>query len=375
MHQIDGELVDPESLQLQKAFYMGLGRPQQTEAVYDFIWHEFGVGRACPAVLGVVVALTTGDVVGEGSGHCCAFGAVAFYEVGHMVADHAAEPAALISLVGEVVAHIGWSGHAYREVVRVAAGIGCRIAHCAYRPFGKGRIRQLQDEPVGSLAAELQGFRPVSRHPRFQIAAVRPRKLLRGAKIRHCFASGEAAQHIHRLAQLTQGAGLAPDDSHGRVASSDAADRAVAEHVVEGGEAGCQYCPVSRAGVGDHRADFHPVRGRQHLRIDHERLLPEHMRVESPAVAEAVLLGSLCQLHHPPSGRVGLKNYAEIHLTGFVGSPDRSCWWQGRASGWTPLWLWCRNGCLRGRTCACRRRGILSTRRTSNTTQEPVSAH
>ena len=307
---------------------MGFRRPQQAEAVYDFVWHEIGVGRSCSAVFGVVVALATGDVVGEGAGHGYAFGAVAFHEIGHMVADHASEPAALVALVGEVVAHIGGGCHAYRQLAWVAPGCFGRFSHRAYRPFGQGRVGQLQDEAVGFLAAELEGFRAVCSHPSFQFAAVRPRELLLGAQIIHFFASGQASQHIHRLAYLAQGAGLAPDDSHSRVASADAADRAIAEHVVEGGEAGGQHCPVSCARVCDHRADFHLLRGRQHLRIDHERLLPEHMRIKCPAVAEALLLGSFCQFHHPPSGRVGLQNDAEIHwcLALSLGLPGLSCW-------------------------------------------------
>ena len=247
-----------------------------------------------------------------------------------MVADHASEPAALVALVGEIVAHIGGGGHAYRQFAWVAPCVRRRFSHRAYRPFGEGSVGQLQDEAVGFLAAELEGFRAVCRHPGFQFAAVRPRELLLGAQIIHFFASGQASQHIHRLAHFAQGAGLAADDSHSRVAPADAADRAIAEHVVEGGEAGGQHCPVSCARVCNHRADCHLLRGRQHLRVDHERLLPQHMGVKCPSVAEALLLGGFCQLHHPPSRRVGLQNYAEIHWClalslGLPSLPQRVC--------------------------------------------------
>ena len=63
-------------------------------------------------VMTVVIAFSVLDVVGKSRRNEVRFGPVALHDVGYVVADHATEPAHLVALVGEVVAHIGRSRHA-----------------------------------------------------------------------------------------------------------------------------------------------------------------------------------------------------------------------------------------------------------------------
>src|SRR4028118_2403343 len=86
----------------------------------------------------------------------------------------------------------------------------------------------------------------------------------------------------------------APEDAHGGVAAPDAADGAVAEHVVEGGEGRGRNRRVAANRVCDEGPDDDLLRSGEHLRVDDVGLLPEDVRVEGPRVGEAVLLGSLC---------------------------------------------------------------------------------
>jgi hypothetical protein len=100
--EVDRELVDPERLELlQPSGPVLLDRADDAEAVDDLVGHELGVGVPGPAVLVVVVALATLDVVGERLGNPAGV-AVAGDDVGHVVADHPAEPAALVAAVREV---------------------------------------------------------------------------------------------------------------------------------------------------------------------------------------------------------------------------------------------------------------------------------
>src|SRR5487761_1228286 len=47
--------------------------------------------------------------------------------------------------------------------------------------------------------------------------------------------------------------------------------------------------------------------------VDDERLLPQHMRVERPAVAEPAILGQPHHVHDAAGRRVGLQDEPEIH--------------------------------------------------------------
>ena len=97
-----------------------------------------------------------------------------------------------------------------------------------------------------------------------------------------------SSRHRHRLAV---------GDAHRRVAAADAADGAVAVHLVERREDGCRDRPVARRGVRDERADRDALRLGEDRRVDDVRLLPQQVRVEGPHVAEAVRLGELGELH------------------------------------------------------------------------------
>src|SRR5260370_23580927 len=61
------------------------------------------------------------------------------------------------------------------------------------------------------------------------------------------------------------------------------------------------------------RPDHQPGRGRQDLRVDDERLLPQHVRVEGPAVPETLILGCAHPVDHGPRRRIGLQDHPEIH--------------------------------------------------------------
>jgi hypothetical protein len=101
--QIERELVDADVGQLVQPRDLRLRRPDEAEAVDDLVGDERGVRVPCAPVLVVVVALPAGDVIRERLGHRRAVGPVAADDLGHVVADHAAEPAALISRVSQVL--------------------------------------------------------------------------------------------------------------------------------------------------------------------------------------------------------------------------------------------------------------------------------
>ena len=104
------------------------------------------------------------------------------------------------------------------------------------------------------------------------------------------------------------------EDAHGRVAPADAAHGAVAEHVVQRGEQRRGHRPVPGARIGHHRPHGQRRRLGQDRRVDHERLLPQHVRVPGPAVGEARLLGPLHHRDHAASRRVGLQDHSEFHV-------------------------------------------------------------
>ena len=80
---------------------MRLDRTEDAEPVDDLVGDELGMRVARAAVLVVVVALPAGDVVGQRRRHRSAVRAVARDDVGDVVADHPAEPAALVARVGQ----------------------------------------------------------------------------------------------------------------------------------------------------------------------------------------------------------------------------------------------------------------------------------
>src|SRR6185437_16842939 len=139
VHQVDGELVGAEPGQLAQPVDVRACRAEQAEPVDNGIGHEVGGGVVGPAVMGVVVTLPALDVVGQLVRHRPVH-AVPGDQVGHVVADHAAEPAQLVPLVWQVGADVGGRGHAHRDRGRIAAGRLGRGAHRADRPLGDVRV-------------------------------------------------------------------------------------------------------------------------------------------------------------------------------------------------------------------------------------------
>ncbi len=161
--QVERELVDAERLELVQARDLVLGRSDQAEAVDDLVGHELGVGVAGLAVLVVVVALAAGDVVGQRLGDGGAVGPVAADDVGDVVADHAAEPAALVARVLQMalaaVGHVGGRGDADRHRVgsRPAAWAAARTApidHCVIAGSASWRMNP---SPISPVSASIFG--------------------------------------------------------------------------------------------------------------------------------------------------------------------------------------------------------------------------
>ena len=124
----------PSVLQLFSRRDVLVDGAEDAEPIDDLVGHEVGVGVAGLAVLVVVVALTTLDVVGEGLRHGSAVLAVARHDVGDVVADHAAEPAALLATVGQTssLPSVTYAGAATQIVMsagsRPAASAASRTA-------------------------------------------------------------------------------------------------------------------------------------------------------------------------------------------------------------------------------------------------------
>ena len=232
-----------------------------------------------------------------------------------MVADHPAEPAALLARVGEVVAEVGRRRDADRQLVRVAAGLLGGGAHVRDRPLQDHRVGELEDEAVGLAPAQRERLRPVAGHPHVELPVDHPRDPdLAGRRLDRA-ALGELLDDVHRLLGLGQRRRLLAEHAPGGVAAPDAADRAVAEALVERGEQRRGDGRVARRRVRHERADHDPLRRREHLRVDDVRLLPQDVRVERPRVVEAEVLGPLRELDDAPLRRVGLEGDAEVHLS------------------------------------------------------------
>ena len=86
-----------------------------------------------------------------------------------MVADHAAEPAALVAAVSETglgtVGDVGRRGHTDGDGFGIAPRGSGRLSYGRDGPFGDRQVGELQDEPVADLAGERQGLGAVSGHP------------------------------------------------------------------------------------------------------------------------------------------------------------------------------------------------------------------
>src|SRR5690606_6622288 len=97
------------------------------------------------------VAGAAGDVRGQRLGDQAGVFAVAGDQVGDVVADHPAEPAALLPGVVEVVADVGGGRDADGDGVRVPSGVGRRVPYRLDHPLGEEGVGELEDEAVGLL--------------------------------------------------------------------------------------------------------------------------------------------------------------------------------------------------------------------------------
>src|SRR5215210_7214378 len=121
----------------------------------------------------IVAALARLYVVGEGVRHLAIY-AVAGNEVGHVVTDHAPEPAALVALVGEVIADVGRGCDADLYALRVAACVFRRVVDVFHGPVQDHGVSELQDETVGPAPYEAQGPGAVAGHPHVELPFADP---------------------------------------------------------------------------------------------------------------------------------------------------------------------------------------------------------
>ena len=312
MHEVDGKLVHAEALELPHPLEVGGGGAEYAETVDDFVGHEVRGRVAGLAVVAVVVGLTPGDVRSQGGGHGAGVGAVAFDDVGHMVAYHAPEPAQLVALRGQVVPHVGGGGDADLERGGVAPGRRGRSASHTDGPLDDERVADLEDDAVGPPAGKLEGTGAVGGHQHRKAAVARPGDGDRGFADLGRAAFGQVLDGVHGPAQSGQAGRDAPEHTYGGVPPTDAAHGAVAVHVVERGEQRGGDGPIARQRVGHHGADHDRLGGGEDLRVDDEGLLPEHGRVEGPDVLEAEPLRQLRQPDHISGRRVCLQHHAEV---------------------------------------------------------------
>src|SRR5690606_25934890 len=233
------------------------GVAEDAEAFHDVVGHEVSVRVSGTAVLVVVVALASVDVVGEGLRNSPG-GAVLGDDVCHVVADHATEPAALFAHVGagilRRVADIHGGGDTEFDRVGVATGGLGGVAHGLDHPLGDVDVSELKYETVTDFAGELQREGPVRCYPHVEFGAARPRELQGRSVVLDRAGIGEFADYVYRLAQGLQRRGCAVGDAHRGVAAADAADGAVAVQLVEGRVEGCGDRPVAGGRVGHHGA-------------------------------------------------------------------------------------------------------------------------
>src|SRR5215212_7760473 len=140
---------------------MILDGAKDAKAVYYVVGDEVGGAVVRPAMVAVVVALARLDVVGEGVRHLAVL-SVAGYQVGYVVADHAPEPAALVALVGEVVADVCRSGDADLYFLGISPRLPRRVVHVLHGPLQDHGVGKLQDETVGLAPREAERFGTVA---------------------------------------------------------------------------------------------------------------------------------------------------------------------------------------------------------------------
>ena len=303
---------------------MVLDSAEHAESIDDAVRNEVGGGVAGAAVVGVVVVRAVLDVVGKRLRQARRIVAVAFDEIGHVVADHSAEPAQLLALMGDVVTDVGWRDHTGGDRARRAPLRRGGLHDRGPGPFEDLRVGELQDEAVGVASDAVERAGAVAGSPHGELPAVlHPRKPEVRPVVIDRLAGHQALDHPHGLDHLGQRPGLAPDHPQRRVAAPDAADCPRAVGVVQRREGRSEHRPVARAGVGHHRTDDDPLGLGQDPGEDDERLLPQHRRVEHPHVGKAVRLGPLGELDHAPGRGIGLQYDAEVHR--FLRSPT---FWQ-----------------------------------------------
>jgi hypothetical protein len=303
--QVDREVGGTERRELLEALDVTVDGAEDAEPIDHLVGNERRVFVARAPVFVVVVAGAPLDVVRERGGDVGAV-SVARHDVGDVVADHAPEPPHLVALVGEVDADVGGCGHAEPQRLGVAPGVLGGALDGGDRPSGDVGIGELQDVAVTDLPRERQRLRSVGGDPHLEAAVEPPGEAERVALVVDLSAVRELSDDVHCLAQGRERRGRAVRDAHRGVAAPDAADGAIAEHLVERGEQRRRDRPVACRRVRDHRTDQHLARVRQDLAVDHERLLPQEVRVERPHVAEPERLGATSQVDHARGGRIGL---------------------------------------------------------------------
>src|SRR5690606_30682315 len=143
------ELVHAQVAQRRQLLDVCLGGAEQAEPVDDLVGDEVGGRVAGPSVVAVVVALPPLDVRGQRLGDHAGVLTVAGDEVGDVVADHAAEPAALLAGGRQAVTDVGGSGDADGDGAGIPPRLLGRGPYGLHHPLGEVGVAELEDAAGG----------------------------------------------------------------------------------------------------------------------------------------------------------------------------------------------------------------------------------
>ena len=217
-------------------------------------------------------------------------------------------------LLGRPIGDVCGCGNTHVDIIRVPAGSLGGVANRGHGPVGNRGIGKLEDEAVSDLASQGEHLRAVRSDVHRGAAGARPRKADVVALVLDRLTVGQPLDVDHGLAKFGNRDRLAIGHAHRGVTAADTDHGAVAVHLIESGVSRGGHGDVASGWVGDHRADDHLPGLVENLAVDHVRLFPQDVRVESPDVREAVGLCPLGKVDHSSSRGSALQNDADVHV-------------------------------------------------------------
>src|SRR5262245_51216217 len=244
----------------------------------------------------IVIALAASHVRSKLFGQL--FGFVARDQIDYMVRHQSREPSDLVARVVDVVGYPDRSCAHHPDTRKITTRLLGALSDKPQTPLNEMRIGELENYPVGEAARRPEHLWTIAGHPHRRRLACGPIHLDGLTIVLDRFGCAQVSYDLNGLFEPIDGCRPFPHYPPRAVPATDAKVHSISRNTVQGRQQAGSYRWVPYGRISHTGTEPHSLSIGSKQSQDGIWLLPQHMRVEDPAVGEAGLFGLAGQPDH-----------------------------------------------------------------------------